>query len=340
MLCLYFVECNFCQASDTIHRELLISSKSYSLFRSKLVNFQVGPQGTNFTVHAESFGRLSGTLNTLINGDMVEAKTGVIDWRDIDEETFLRFCEFAYIQDYTPPRYSDNNEEPKQVEKQDLEKNENVKKKGQLTSKPLIFGQRPKEWLNEVIKVHNPLSEGDYPVPSCILSFRRQFKPVPNTSPHRDLAPVLLGHARLYLLANKYDVQALENLVLHKLCLTLKESEMHEAQITGVMELVRFAYDNTPNYQYEASAISQSEANLDSPVDSNFGSDDNGHGPNVINDKEKRVDSLRKLVTRIVVSKLDVIKESLAFLSLLHDKGEFVVDFWIMLRDILRHACA
>ena len=103
----------------------LISSKTYSLFRSKFVNFQVGPEGTNFTVHAQPLARLSRALNTLINGDMVEAKTGMIDWRDTDEETFLRFCEFAYVQDYTPPRFSEcteNREEPKQVETAGLKK--------------------------------------------------------------------------------------------------------------------------------------------------------------------------------------------------------------------------
>jgi len=89
------------------------------IFRSKFVNFHVGPERTNFTMHAQPFAGLSQVLNTLINGDMVEAKTGVIDWKDVDEETFVRFCEFAYVQDYTPPRFSecsDDREEPKQVE--------------------------------------------------------------------------------------------------------------------------------------------------------------------------------------------------------------------------------
>ena len=86
------------------------------MFRSKLVDFHVGPEGTNFTVHAQPLARLSQPLNTLINGNMLEAKTGVIDWKDTDEETFLRFCEFAYVQDYTPPRFGEcsNRDKPKQ----------------------------------------------------------------------------------------------------------------------------------------------------------------------------------------------------------------------------------
>jgi hypothetical protein len=292
-------------------------------------------------VHAEPLARLSRTLNTLINGNMVEAKTGMVDWSDIDEETFLRFCEFAYVQDYTPPRYSDsdNNEVEKE---EDREKSKTFRKSKTFKKEsPSGFGDFPirRCGLQELIKAHNPLSEDDYPVPSSILSFRRQFEPVPNTAPHRDIAPVLLGHARLYLLANKYNVQELENLVLHKLCHILKESELHEAQIAGVMELVRFTYENTPNYQHEDD-ISKSQTNLDKPVNSNFGSNDNGQGPHVIDDKKKRVDGLRKLVTRIVVSKLGVIQESHAFMNLLHDKGEFVMDFWTVLsRDLLKHAC-
>ena len=112
----------------------------------------------------------------------------------------------------------------------------------------------------------------------------------------------------------------LEKLVLHKLYHTLKESNLYnEAHIASVVELVRFAYDNTPpSYQHEATAISYSEANA-----------------NTSGDKEKRVDGLRQLVARYVVSKsskLDVVAESGALLGLLRDGGDFVIDFWIMLR--------
>ena len=44
------------------------------------------------------------------------------------------------------------------------------------------------------------------------------------------------------------------------------------------------------------------------------------------------MDGLRKLVTSLVVSKLEMVAETRVFLDLLQDGGEFVKDFWTMLR--------
>ena len=38
-----------------------------------------------------------------MNGNMLEAKIRRVDWSDIDEDTFVRLCEYAYLHDYTPP---------------------------------------------------------------------------------------------------------------------------------------------------------------------------------------------------------------------------------------------
>src|SRR5882762_1917173 len=108
---------------------------------------------------------------------MIEAKTGVIDWRDIDEETFLRFCEFAYVQDYTPPKFSectDNREVPKQVETAGLKKKQKI-----YSGWP---GDAREDESKRSIKsrLRNILSESDYPLPSSNQSFRRQFQTVSN----------------------------------------------------------------------------------------------------------------------------------------------------------------
>lgn len=36
---------------------------------------------------------------------MIEAKTGHVDWSEVDVETFARLCEFAYFRNYTPPSF-------------------------------------------------------------------------------------------------------------------------------------------------------------------------------------------------------------------------------------------
>ena len=42
-------------------------------------------------------------LKTLITGPMTEAKERCVLFEDIDEETFERFCEYAYTGDYPVP---------------------------------------------------------------------------------------------------------------------------------------------------------------------------------------------------------------------------------------------
>jgi hypothetical protein len=62
----------------------------------------VGPDRKSFIVHAALVADHSAPLARLINGSMCEAKDGIVILDDVDEQTFIRFCEYAYMGDYTP----------------------------------------------------------------------------------------------------------------------------------------------------------------------------------------------------------------------------------------------
>ena len=75
------------------------------LLGSRTFQFLVGPDGqdrTLFTIHTAVAETLSAPLATLMNGSMREAIGGVATLKEVDEQTFLRFCEYAYMGDYTP----------------------------------------------------------------------------------------------------------------------------------------------------------------------------------------------------------------------------------------------
>lgn len=74
-----------------------------SYITSPLFTFQIGPEKKEFTVHSQPLAQLSDVLDKLMNGKLVEAKTKSVDWSDVDEDSFVRLCEYAYLQDYTPP---------------------------------------------------------------------------------------------------------------------------------------------------------------------------------------------------------------------------------------------
>jgi hypothetical protein len=143
----------------------------------------------------------------------------------------------------------------------------------------------------EKVKLHNLLSDIDYPLPARHKQYMEQFVPHSNTSPMQDFKSVFLGHARLYALADNYGVEPLKELILYKLFKALKSFTIYETRVDGIIEFVRFSYKNTPSY-------------------------DNG------------VDGLRKLAARYIASVLDAIAKSEPFIKLLQEGGEFVKDFW------------
>ncbi|RAL04243.1 uncharacterized protein BO80DRAFT_486638 [Aspergillus ibericus CBS 121593] len=84
---------------------------------------------------------------------------------------------------------------------------------------------------------------------NCALSARKDvFAPKGNSHPWEDFTPVFLAHAKLYILADKYCILPLADLVLYKLETTLAQFNLCEENISDVTELIRFSYQWTrPN---------------------------------------------------------------------------------------------
>ena len=68
-----------------------------------MFTFTLGADQTKLTVHSSALAGLSPSLDALMNGEMIEAKTRHVDWSEVDVDTFVRLCEFAYFRNYTPP---------------------------------------------------------------------------------------------------------------------------------------------------------------------------------------------------------------------------------------------
>jgi hypothetical protein len=72
---------------------------------SELFTFVVGKNKKPIVVHSGAVTRHSEVLNALINGGMAEAQTQSATLEDIEEEDFVRFCQFAYTGDYSTPPF-------------------------------------------------------------------------------------------------------------------------------------------------------------------------------------------------------------------------------------------
>ncbi|KAJ6031978.1 hypothetical protein N7540_002710 [Penicillium herquei] len=82
-----------------------MEGRFWEYLTSPLFTFVIGDgeDKREVTVHSSAIAGLSPVLNSLINGEMIEAKTRRVEWPDVDGDTFARLCEFAYLRNYSPP---------------------------------------------------------------------------------------------------------------------------------------------------------------------------------------------------------------------------------------------
>jgi hypothetical protein len=123
-------------------------------------------------------------------------------------------------------------------------------------------------------------------------------KPAPNEEMNESYLPVFLGHAQLYVLAEKYNVVSLKKLAHHKLHRTLP-IKLYAKRIDDIIGLVRYAY-----------------------------SDENTM------DNDDEPDELRALVLHYVGHEMDMICDTDVFYALMGEGGAFVINFWrMMMKD-------
>ncbi|KAI1417042.1 hypothetical protein F5Y13DRAFT_153596 [Hypoxylon sp. FL1857] len=268
---------------------LKMSSVPYEIIAaSKPFRFLVGPKKKEFTMHAELVARMSKPLWTLVNGEWKESKGGLAEWPEIDEETFVRFCEFAYTGDYKAAvPFMEMPPTPPELENGESSKSKSSVAEEMLEPEPALEEQvpepepepEPDPWalpLHSVSKKKSKKKAPELwdnwgtpqppppPPPTKKDVMWQEFqeriydepnlkpKEEPNTDPSANYSEVFLSHARLYALADYYDIEALVGLCVRKLHRTLKVFNLHEgARVTDVAQLIDYLYKNTRSGQRE-----------------------------------------------------------------------------------------
>ncbi|KAI1138071.1 hypothetical protein F5Y05DRAFT_50249 [Hypoxylon sp. FL0543] len=197
---------------------------------SEPFKFLVGPDRKEYFIHREVFTTISPVLQVLITGRMREAREGVAVWDDIEERYFLDLCEFAYSGTYTAPRLEDS---PRPVP---------------LPYRPQggaaeVFGRR----INRVIP---NLGDMDFR-PGVTRFFRKYRSPSGARIPYRegigekDGTEILLRHANVYVLADRYDVADLRALALYREAEALSTVDDTWDNFPAIVKLIKFTYENT-----------------------------------------------------------------------------------------------
>ena len=178
----------------------------------------------------------------MINGHLSEAQQGFAILEDVDEGTFVRFIRWAYNKDYPAP-------EPTLVENSNetSAQTPTIESPKDTGSDDLSWGG----WSPKKGKGHSSSSQGglreSFIIQYDLQSLGHSSIPGPrgNKAPEEDYTEVFLGHARMYVFAEKYDIKPLKTLALLKLHRTLSIFTLFPERVGDIMTLLKYVYANT-----------------------------------------------------------------------------------------------
>lgn len=220
--------------------------------------FLIGENAKTMLVHAGIVTIQSQALRALVEGPMEEGQAGCVVWKDVEESTFNMFAQFMYTGDYSPPLHSYDKDADDTAIKflaefkpESDESDDGVRPRIRIVKHPRkrastkIPGPAQSDDDEESEPLTKRFEDLIFPIPTKAELVRNQRA---NMVPSEDYTPVLLGHARLYVFANKYCVEVLEALALSKFHETLRSFTLYEARYEDLQELIVYVYENTVSY--------------------------------------------------------------------------------------------
>lgn len=190
----------------------------------------------------------------MINGHLSEAKQGFALLDDVDQATFLRFIRWTYTKDYPVPPYTwaalgEGTDTPQGLKIEAAQKEAS-------TSDDFLNGWGDVSWdggsKSNKKKKKKSSSTLNTSLKETFFSQRNYWsveslpQPQSNMHPNEDYTEILLSHARLYVFAEKYDIQPLKKLSLQKLRCTLANYTLFPERVGDITTLIRYVYANTP----------------------------------------------------------------------------------------------
>ncbi|KAI4227192.1 MAG: hypothetical protein L6R40_008221 [Gallowayella cf. fulva] len=230
---------------------------SQSIYASTPFKFIVN--SNPYYIHAKLVSRHSPPLDRMINGQMAEAQKGFAVLDEVDEGTFERFIEWAYKGYYTaadfelktsspPSPASSSNEECETTEWMQEPLADLPAEPEPLTEQPIVWdlGNFQSGKKSKKAKTRQELKASFIRREHTV---RRRTISLPPTRANRgadeDYTEVFLSHARLYVFADKYDIQPLKTLALEELHDTLATYTLYRGRTGDILALLRYVYVKT-----------------------------------------------------------------------------------------------
>lgn len=186
---------------------------------------------------------------------MSEAKKGCVFLDDLDEQTFVRFSQWAYTGDYVAAVPTSG---PAKGEKGAFMV-DTVSSRGKREKPEVDCTSTCKEPMKGSCNCNSRSSTTALSASQKLAwdSFRAKeyldkatipgWQIRPNNDSQENYTEVLLCHARLYVFADMYDIGPLRRLALCKLHHTLRAHKLRKEQLEGAVHLIDYTYSNTPD---------------------------------------------------------------------------------------------
>ena len=169
---------------------------------------------------------------------MKEAQTGIARSEDVHEDTFVRVCQFAYTGDYETPVFIQRPESglPDKASSVWPPPNVDANEPGEIAEEPEPEPEpeperaeaEPEDWSFAAKRPKKPrklpksrvlcdsFEKKFFDVKTPRLSAKCRCEVRQNSCAEEDYTSVFLGHARLYVFADKWGIEASKTLSLHK----------------------------------------------------------------------------------------------------------------------------
>ena len=248
-----------------------------SIVSSKPFEFFVGSQSKSITVHSALVAYHSKPLGVLVEGQFSEAEKGRAILTHVDEQTFVRFSQYAYTGDYDAAEHEiildssviDHTDESRSNLDTEDGNDGNMTDEPALAVEVIEVPTEPAVGYDELF----PRDPDDYNWKGNLkrekkrqtkpLSMRSKFwdrfkenehafhvklfDPRPNSEECEDYSEVFLSHARLYVFGDTYDIAPLRKLALHKLQRTLVVFNLYKERVGDIVKLLGYSYSHTVN---------------------------------------------------------------------------------------------
>lgn len=219
---------------------------------------------------------------------MSESIAGEARWDDVDKGTFLRFVQFAYTGDYSVPQsMADQSIEREEVAASavdDWNRYDRFPSTKKKQRKGTSFGAPPS--APEPIFSLDAFGSLDYPSPTGQSSILNASAPIIS-----DDYTMLLAHAMLYVLADKWGVDNLKQLALSKLHQALYIFRLDASNVQDFVDLTRYIYSGTFHLE---------------------------HG----------IDKLREMICYYIATYSSITSEHATFAAMLKEEGDLASDLW------------